>query len=74
MLLIKVQEIWNWDVHLIVAPNKVSSGLFFFFLDALSILIKLYGFLYGVRDGLEYFFLVGPEHSLFHDFEAVDGL
>lgn len=74
MFLVQIQEVWNWDVHLVVSPNQVGSALLFLFLDSLSSLVKLNGLLDRVRDALEYFPLVAPEHTLLHDFEAVNSL
>lgn len=74
MLFVQIEEIWNRDVHFVVAPNQVGSGLLLFLLDSLGVLVELNSLLDWVRDCLEYFFLVAPQHSFFHNFKAVHSL
>jgi hypothetical protein len=74
VLLVEVQEIWDRDVHLVIAPNQVSATFLLLLHDALRVLIKLNGLLHRIRDSLEYLFVIAPDHSFFHNFQAVNCL
>lgn len=70
MLFVQVQEVWDRDVHLIVAPNKGSPTLLLLLLDSFRVLVVFNGLLCGVRDTLKNLLVVAPNHALFHVLEG----
>jgi hypothetical protein len=71
VLLVKVQKLWNRNVHFVVAPDQIGFAFFFLVLDAFCLLVVFNGFLDRIRDSLEDSQLIAPEHSFLHDFNAV---
>jgi len=52
----------------------MSLILLLFILNSFSQLVVFDGIFHGVWDALECFLVIIPQHTLFHDFNAVDRL
>ena len=74
MLLVQIHESGYGDIHLITAPYKVSLILRLFICYSFSQLVVFNGIFDGVWDALEGFLVIIPQHTLFHEFNAVDRL
>ena len=74
MLLVQLQEAWNWNVHLVAAPNKIGLADGFLVFDTFSRLVVLDRLLDWVRNRLKCVFRLAPDHPLLHVFDAVNRL
>jgi hypothetical protein len=71
MLLVKSDEVWNWDAHLVRTPNQISLFDVVISLDSLGFLEELDGLFYRVRDHSKVFFIFVVAESLFLHFNVV---
>ena len=71
MLLIKSDEVWNWDAHLVRTPNQISLFDVVISLDSLGFLEELDGLLNGVRDYSKVFLIFVVAEPLFLHFYVV---
>jgi hypothetical protein len=72
MLLVKGNEIWNRDAHLVGTPNKVGLLDIIVSLNAFSVLIKLDGLTNWVGNDREVLLVFVVAEPLFLHFNVVD--
>jgi hypothetical protein len=71
MLLIEVEEAWDWNLHHIVTPDKMCLFLFILILEPSCLLIEANSILDRVWNTSECLCFISPEHSFLHDFNAI---
>ena len=73
MLLIEIKERWNGNVHFIITPNHVGSCLFLLLFETFSLLVEADSLFNWIWNSLENLLGIGPEHSLFHNLDTING-